>query len=298
MRSGIDVSDDIREFLTTRRAKITPQQAGLPDYGGRRRVQGLRRAEVARLADISVEYYTRLERGNVRGVSDDVVECLARALRLDEVERAHLFNLVRTANASPAYRRPPTPRRVGINVQQLLDAMTGAAAFVRNGRLDVLAANHLGRALYAEVLAGPERPANLARFIFLKPSAGFYRDWANTAGLTVGSLRNELGRNPGDPDLAELIAELSESSEEFRAGWGAHDVTYYRSGIQTFHHPMAGDLDLDYEALELPAHPGLTIIAYTAAPGSDSRRALDLLASWTAAPAPEAVNPLGSAARD
>lgn len=298
MRSGIDVSEGIREFLTTRRAKIAPQQAGLPDYGGVRRVPGLRRAEVAQLAGISIEYYTRLERGNVRGVSDEVVECLARALQLDDVERAYLFGLVRAANASPAAQQQAAPRRVRRSARQLLDAMTEAAAFVRNGRLDVLAANRLACALYAPVLAAPERPVNLARFIFLNPSAGFYQDWDNIARLAVGSLRNEQGRNPGDADLARLIAELARCSGQFRALWDAHDVTYYRSGVQGFHHELVGDLELDYDALEFPADPGLTVIAYTAAPGSKARKALEMLGSWAQAPTPDSIGPLDDEAAD
>ncbi|MGW3983038.1 helix-turn-helix transcriptional regulator [Streptomyces mirabilis] len=286
MSSGNDVSDDIRQFLTTRRARITPQQAGLPEYGGRRRVTGLRRAEVAQLAGISIEYYTRLERGNVRGVSEDVVESLARALRLDDVERAHLVDLVRAANASPTARHRPAPQSVRRSVQQVLDAMTGAAAFVRNGALDILSANHLGYALYSQVFENPARPANLARFVFLDArSADFYRDWDRIAHDAVGSLRTEVGRNPSDGALVELIRELAAGSEQFRDRWAAHDVDYYRSGVQAFHHPVVGDVDLDYEALEVPADLGLTIVAYTAEPDSDAEKSLNRLGSRASAPA-------------
>jgi transcriptional regulator with XRE-family HTH domain len=253
MSSRNDVRGEIRQFLTTRRAKLTPTQAGLPSYGGRRRVPGLRREEVALLAGISIEYYTRLERGNARGVSDEVLEALARALQLDEVEQAHLIDLVRTANAARPTRRR-TPQRVRPSTQRLLDSMTGTAAFLRNGRLDILAANQLGYALYAPAFLDPARPVNLARFIFLDPkSREFYGDLDGIAHAAVGSLHAEAGRAPHDRALTKLVGELSVHSREFRARWAAHDVDYYRSGTQPFHHPLVGDLTLDYDALELPA---------------------------------------------
>jgi transcriptional regulator with XRE-family HTH domain len=292
MASQHEVRAEIRQFLTTRRAKLSPAQAGLPAYGGNRRVPGLRREEVALLAGISIEYYTRLERGNARGVSDEVLEGLARALQLDEVERAHLGDLVRTATAAHPARRRTTPQRVRPSVQRLLDSMTATAAFLRNGRLDILAANQLGYALYAPAFLDPARPVNLARFVFLdSKSTEFYRDWDGIAHATVGSLRAEAGRNPSDRALTELVGELSVHSQEFRVRWAAHDVHYYRSGVQPFHHPLVGDLTLDYDALELPADPGLTIVAYSAEPGSPARHALDLLASWTSTPdqAPAAI---------
>lgn len=285
MPSRNGVRGEIRQFLTTRRARITPQQAGLPNYGGKRRVPGLRREEVALLAGISIEYYTRLERGDARGVSEEVLEGIARALQLDDVERAHLTDLVRTANATRPPRRRPTQQRVRPSVQRLLDSMIGTAAFVRNGRLDILSANELGYALYAPVFLDPIRPVNLARFIFLTPrSTAFYRDWEGIAQAAVGSLRAEAGRDPYDRALSDLIGELSTRSPEFRVRWAAHDVKYYRSGTQPFHHPLVGDLDLDYDALEIPADPGLTIVTYTAEAGSPSQQALDLLASWTLTP--------------
>jgi transcriptional regulator with XRE-family HTH domain len=284
MTSRNDVRGEIRQFLTTRRAKLSPAQAGLPAYGGNRRVPGLRREEVALLAGISIEYYTRLERGNARGVSDEVLEALARALQLDDVERAHLADLVRTENASrPARRR--TTQRVRPSVQRLLDSMTGTAAFLRNGRLDILAANQLGYALYAPAFLDPVRPVNLARFVFLDPrSTELYGDWDGIAHAAVGSLRAEAGRNPSDRALTELVGELSVHSQEFRVRWAAHDVHYYRTGAQPFHHPLVGDLTFDYDVLELPADPGLSIVAYSAEAGSPARHALDLLASWTSTP--------------
>jgi transcriptional regulator with XRE-family HTH domain len=282
MTSRNDVRAEIRQFLTTRRAKLSPAQAGLSTFGRNRRVPGLRREEVALLAGISIEYYTRLERGNARGVSDEVLEALARALQLDEVERAHLADLVRTANAARPARRRTTPQRVRPSVQRLLDSMTGTAAFLRNGRLDILAANPLGYALYAPAFLDPARPVNLARFVFLDlRSTELYGDWDGIAHAAVGSLRAEAGRAPDDRALTELVGELSVRSQEFRVRWAAHDVHYYRSGAQPFHHPLVGDLNLDYDVLELPADPGLSIVAYSAEAGSPARHALDLLASWT-----------------
>ena len=281
MSSGKEVRGEIRQFLTTRRAKITPEQAGLPRYGGRRRVTGLRREEVALLAGISIEYYTRLERGDAHGVSDEVLDALARALQFDDVERAHLDDLIRTANAGPPNRRRPTRERVRPSVQRILDTMTGTAAFARNGRLDILSANRLGYALYSPAFLDPRRPVNLARFIFLdRRSTEFYRDWDGIAHAAVGSLRAEAGRDPYDPALTGLIGELSTRSPEFRTRWAAHDVKYYRSGVQPFRHPIVGDLTLDYDALEIPADPGLTIVAYSAEPDSAAQLALDQLATW------------------
>ena len=286
--SGRDgVRSDIRDFLTTRRARTTPEQAGLPHYGGRRRVPGLRREEVALLAGISIEYYARLERGDARGMSPEVLDGVARALRLDDVERGHLEDLVRTANNTRSKRSPrrrPTRTQIRPAVLRLLDAMTGAAAFVRNGRLDIFAANQLGRALYSPVLGDTEQP-NLARFVFLDRRAPeFYRDWDGIAHAAVGSLRAEAGRDPYDRDLSDLVGELSTRSQEFRERWAAHDVQYYRNGLQPFHHPVVGDLDLEYDALEIAADPGLTIVAYTAQPDSPSQQALDLLASRSSTP--------------
>jgi len=284
----VDNRREVRDFLASRRAKITPERAGLTLYGRNRRVPGLRREEVARLAGLSVDYYTRLEKGNLGGASDGVLHAIAAALQLDDVERAHLFDLARAAHTAPARapRRRAQPE-VRSSVQRILDSMTGTAAFVRNGRLDILATNALGRALYAPVLDDPPRPANLARFIFMTPerSAAFYRNWEGIALDAVGSLRAEAGRDPGDRALTDLIGELSTGSEQFRIRWAGHDVRSYRSGVQSFRHPLVGDLDLDFDALELPADPGQTMVAYTARADSPSEEKLALLASWSAAPA-------------
>jgi transcriptional regulator with XRE-family HTH domain len=279
----MDQRNEIREFLASRRARITPQQPGLPAYGSNRRVPGLRREEVALLAGVSVDYYTQMERGNLQGVSDSVLDVLAGALQLDEAERAHLFNLARTATTPTPARPRSGLQRVRPSVQRLLDAMEEVPAYVRTGRLDILGVNRLGRALYAPVLAGQRVPVNLARFLFLDPRPGdFYVDWDKTANDAVAILRGEAGRNPYDRRLSDLVGELSTRSEDFRARWAAHNVRLHRSGRKQLHHPVAGDLELTYEALELPADPGLTMITYTAEPGSASQEALDFLASWAA----------------
>jgi len=281
----MDAGSDIREFLTSRRAKITPEQAGLPAYGTNRRVKGLRRGEVAMLAGISVEYYTRFERGNASGASEDVIEGVARALQLDEAERAHLFDLVRAANAtSRTTRRRPTQERVRPVVQRILDSMA-VPAYVRNGRLDLLAANPLGRALYAPVFEDPNGTANMARFIFLSTGAAdFFQDWETIANDAVAILRAEAGRDPFDKTLSNLVGELSTRSDEFRVRWAAHNVKLHRTGAKVLHHPVVGDLNLDYEALELSGDSGQRILVYSAEPGSPSQEALDLLASWATAP--------------
>jgi len=277
----VDNRNEIRQFLASRRARITPEQAGLPVYGGNRRVPGLRREEVALLAGVSVDYYTRLERGNLGGVSESVLDALARALQLDEAERAHLFDLARAAHTTTPARRRATRQRVRPGVQRILDAMTGAPADVRNGRRDILAANRLGSALYAELYADPARPANVARFVFLSPRArAFFPDWEGAANDLVANLRTEAGRNPYDRGLSDLVGELSTRSQEFRTRWAAHHV--HHTGRKHLHHPVVGDLQLTYEVLALPADPGLSLVVYSAEPGSASQDGLHLLASWAA----------------
>jgi transcriptional regulator with XRE-family HTH domain len=281
----MDNRNQIREFLTSRRARITPDQAGLPAYGGHRRVAGLRREEVAMLAGVSVDYYTRLERGNAPGASDSVLEALSRALQLDEAEHAHLFDLVHAAGSGGAARAPRRPARQQVrpSIQRILDSMSTTPAYVRNARLDVLSGNRLGRALYSPVLTSAEQPANHARFLFLDPSAReFYIEWERQAQDTVALLRTEAGRNPHDKALSGLIGELSTRSEIFRTWWAAHNVRFHRTGIKRLHHPVVGDLSLTYEALDLAADAGLRISAYTAEPGSASEDGLNLLASWAA----------------
>jgi PAS domain-containing protein len=283
----VDNKTEAAHFLASRRAKITPAQAGLPVYGGTRRVAGLRREEVALLAGVSADYYVRLERGNLNGVSENVLEALVRALRLDETERAHLFDLARTANASVGSRRRPTASSVRPGVQRLLESIS-TPAWIRNGKMDILAANPMGRALYSLVFDSPLKPANTARFCFLDPRAlDFWPDWTKLATETVASLRAEAGRNPHDKGLTDLIGELSTRSDEFRVRWAAHDVHQHRSGLKRIEHPVVGFLELSYEAMQLVTDEGLTLLVYTAEPGSPSAERLGLLASWVATEALE-----------
>jgi transcriptional regulator with XRE-family HTH domain len=277
----VDTRKELGAFLASRRARITPQRAGLPIYGGNRRVAGLRREELALLAGVSNEYYIRLERGHAGGVSDSVLDALARALQLDEAEKSHLFDLARTSRGNGP---EPRPRQVRVrpSVQRLLDSMA-APAFVRNGRLDLLAVNRLGRALYAPVFEDPARPANLARFCFLSPLAvDLYPDWNDAADTAVALLRTEAGRDPHNRALINLVGELTTRSDAFGARWMQHDVRLHRTGVKHFRHLVIGDLTLAFDALELPADPGLTLTAYSAEPGSPSEEKLNLLASWSA----------------
>jgi hypothetical protein len=281
----VDAANDIAEFLTSRRSRVTPEQVGLPTWGPRR-VTGLRREEVASLAGVSVEYYKRLERGNASGVSEAVLEALARALQLDDAERAHLFDLARSANSVAPKRRRPGQQRVRPAVLRVLDAMS-APAIVRNSRVDYLAANPFGHALYAPLFDSPEQPPNSVRFTFLDPVAQeFFVDWERTAKDLVAHLRSEAGRNPYDRGLSDLVGELSTRSEEFRTWWAAHNVRYHQTGTKRLRHPIVGELELDYEVMDVSADDGLTISVYSAEPGSHSAQALDLLASWTATPEP------------
>jgi len=281
----MDNGNEIRDFLVSRRARITPEQAGLPAYGGNRRVAGLRREEVALLAGVSIDYYVRLERGRAPGASESVLEGIARALQLDEAERAHLFDLARAAGAPAAARAPrrPAAQQVRPSVRRILDSMTTTPAYVRNARLDILAANQLAAALFAPILTDPAQPANTARFLFLDPAApAFYPDWERQAQDVVAMLRTEAGHTPHDKALSNLIGELSTRSEHFRTWWAAHNVRFHRTGTKRFHHPVVGDLTLTFEALDLAADSGLRISAYSAEPGTPSDDALRLLATWAA----------------
>lgn len=279
----MDTRAEIREFLVSRRSRLTPEAAGLPVHGGGRRVSGLRREEVAVLAGVSVDYYTQLERGRLTGVSGTVLEALARALRLDEAEQAHLFDLARTANASPvAPHRRRSAEAVRPTIRRMLDAITDAPAWVRNERFDLLAGNALGRALYAPVFEMPGQ-VNTARFTFLEPQARlFFRDWDRTADECVATLHGAAGRDPYDRALTDLVGELCTRSEEFRRRWASHDVRFHRTGLKRMHHPVVGDLDLTYEVLELAADPGLKMFVYGAEPGSPSEDGLKLLATLQA----------------
>ena len=283
----MDNRAEVRDFLMSRRAKLTPKAAGLP-AGANRRVAGLRRAEVAMLADVSVEYYAKLERGHIAGASSSVLEAVSRALQLDDTERAHLFDLARAADGIPASGRPrrrPTRQAASRpTLQWTLEAITGGVAFVRNAHQDLLAANTLGRAFYSPVIGDGGRVPNLARFQFLDPaSRDFYPDWDQFAEMCVSIMRTETGRDPHDRDLQDLVGELCTLSDTFRTLWGAHNVRTHGAGTKRFCHPVAGELTLAYEELAITAEPGLILMIYTAEPGSPSAERLGLLASWAPA---------------
>jgi transcriptional regulator with XRE-family HTH domain len=273
----MDNRAEIRDFLMSRRAKLTPEQAGLPG-GANRRVPGLRRAEVAILAGVSVEYYSRIERGTIAGASSSVLDAIARALMMDDTERAHLFDLARAADGVPlsrrARRRPDRQAPSRPSLQWALEAITEGVAVVRNSRQDLLAVNALGRALYAPMIGDGGRTANFARFQFLDPaSRDFYPDWELFAEMCVAVMRAEAGRDPHDRAMQDLVGELSTCSDVFRRLWGAHDVRTHGAGTKRFHHPVVGELVLAYEEL-----------AVTAEPGSPSAERLSLLASWAQPP--------------
>jgi transcriptional regulator with XRE-family HTH domain len=281
----MDNSSEVRAFLTSRRAKVSPEQAGIPAYGSRR-VAGLRRGEVAALAGVSVEYYTRLERGNLSGASDSVLDAVARALRLDETETEHLHHLARAAGPATVRartRREKTPE-IRPAIRRVLDSMTGVPAFLRNHRFDILAVNPLGRALYSPMFAAaPALPVNSMRFNFLNPHAqAFYPEWGQISRSSVAALRIAAAQYPDDQQLVNLIGELSMRSEAFRTMWAAQDVYVHRHGTKRLRHPAIGELDLAFEALELPGDDGLTVLTYSAEPGTPAGDGLELLATWAA----------------
>ncbi|TDV49939.1 helix-turn-helix transcriptional regulator [Actinophytocola oryzae] len=281
----MDNRDEVRAFLSSRRERVGPEQVGLPAYGNRR-VAGLRRGEVAALAGVSVEYYTRLERGNLAGASDSVLEAVARALRLDDTETAHLHHLARAAGPAPARARASRnkPPEIRPAIRRVLDSMTGVPAFLRNHRFDILAANPLGMALYSPMItADVELPVNSMRFTFLNPHAqAFYLDWAQVARAAAAALRIASAQNPDDQQLMNLIGELSMRSEPFRGWWAAQDVYVHRHGTKRFRHPAVGELELAFEGLEPVGGGGLTVLTYSAEPGTSSGDGLELLATWAA----------------
>jgi len=286
-RPTVDGVDDnraeVHHFLTSRRARVSPEQAGLPAGGGHRRVPGLRRGEVAALAGVSVEYYSKLERGNLRGASEEVLDALARALRMDESERAHLLDLARAAGPL-GRRRPRRATELRPAVRDLLQAMGGVPAFVRDARMDIVAINDLCRALYAPMYEGhTEGAVNLARFCFFSPAPRtFYPGWDASADTTVAMLRAAAGRDPHDKSLSDLVGELSTRSTEFSTRWASHDVNQFRTGAKHLQHPLVGLVDLQMETFPVAGDGNFTLHAYTCPPGSRAAEQLTLLASWTA----------------
>lgn len=275
----MDIRSEIKAFLISRRARINPGDVGLLSYG-ERRVPGLRREEVADLSGVSVPYYKRLERGQAGGVSDSVLNALARTLRLDNTERSHLFALMR-AVSSPSTEPPrPRVRTISPALQRVLDSID-APAFVRNRHLDVVAANELARALYQPSFADIFGPVNSARFVFTDPrSRVFYGDWEAIASEAVAALHLATARNPQDPGLNDLVDELSLCSEQFRLRWSHQDVRYPVRGVKVLHHPAAGAIPLTFEPLEVTCDDGVTLFACTASPRSPAAAALRRLGDW------------------
>ena len=271
--------DEVREFLISRRARVSVAQAGLPDFGGERRVPGLRREEVAMLAGVSLDYYNRLERGNIHGASESVLNAIARALHLDDAEREHLHHLAQGAPLPTSFPPHAGEGVVRTSVQRVLDNMA-VPAVVTNAQQDMLAANTLGRALYAPHFDTPGQP-NMARFIFLDSRApDFYDDWPLARRMTAAMLRLEAGRDPLNEQLTALIGELSTRSPHFREEWAQHDVHEHRTGQKVFNHPEVGPILLTFDAFDLPGEPGLSLVTYSAEPGSADADRLALLASW------------------
>lgn len=276
----VDGRTEAREFLQSRRAKLSPESAGVSRIGTRRRVPGLRREEVAQLAGVSVDYYARLEKGHLETASEAVLDAIARALQLDQAERAHLYALARAARGE---RADHADTGADVNVRPslgwMLDAMSLTPAYIRNGRLDVLASNPMGRALYQPMFESTADKANLAAFCFLDDCAQkFFPDWTEVAEETVALLRAELGRHPSDEALNKLVSRLLEDSDAFRTLWASHDVRQVLAETKRFAHPAVGTLSLALEALNLAACPGLTMVAYAAEPGSLSEQGLSRLA--------------------
>ncbi|MEW2014062.1 MULTISPECIES: helix-turn-helix transcriptional regulator [Microbacterium] len=282
----MDGENELREFLVSRRARITPEQAKLPAYGGNRRVAGLRREEVAMLAGVSVDYYTKLERGAVGVVSPSVLDAVARALQLTSTERDHLFHLTgTTASLRPVAQ--PERTTVRPTVQRILDGLSDSPAFVATAARNLVAANALGRAVYAPLYdAALDGIPNTARYAFLEPGAKeFFVNWRTAAANLVANLRREIATDPLNRALEQLVDELNRRSPEFGELWRSHDVRTHDAGIKSIRHPVVGELHLTFEAMPLPADPGQNLVVYGAEPGSETADRLRLLASWSAADA-------------
>ncbi|MED5813772.1 helix-turn-helix domain-containing protein [Mycolicibacterium sp. 050232] len=280
----MDIAKDIREFLMSRRAKIAPEQVGLAP-GVRRRVPGLRREEAAQIAGVSTEYYTQIERGNVAGVSDEVLQAISRALRLSDDETVHFFDLVRAAagTRTPTRAKRAAVKKLPQGVQALMDGMAGSPAIVMDGNLDILAANPLGQLLYSPLYDRAVGRPNFARFIFLDSyAAQVFPEWERSADEAVALLQAEAARDPHSAAITQIVGELATQSIEFRTRWAAHNVTAHRHGVKRFGHPEFGDLTLTYNVFEVTATPGLSLVGYTAEPNSPSAQALSIMASWSA----------------
>ncbi|MFE0252079.1 helix-turn-helix domain-containing protein [Streptomyces sp. NPDC059010] len=279
--TGLDRRAELSEFLRTRRARLKPEDVGLPDFGRHRRVPGLRREELAQLAGVSVAYYTRLEQGNGRNVSAEVLDAIARALRLTDAEHAHLTHLAKPKQ----HKKRPAARTEHVRpaLRQLLDSIEGVPAYISGRRADILAWNRMAAAVFGDWSELPVQERNWARLVFLRPE---YRDlfveWDQKASDMVSYLRMDAGCHPDDPRLSALVGELSVKSEEFRRLWATHDVKEKSYGVKHIRHPLVGELTLNFESFRLSDGTEQSLITYHAEPGSPSAEALRLLASWGA----------------
>lgn len=284
----MDGPGPLGDFLQARRARLRPEDVGLPSLGPRRRVAGLRREELAQLAGVSVSYYTRLEQGLSRGASAEVLDAVARALQLDDHEREHLRRLADASRRAPRVRRP-RPERLADETRDLLRAVDGVPALVLGRRTDVLAWNELGHALLAGHLDpdapdDPPRRPNTSRMHFLDPhSRELYVDWERKARAVVGNLRIAVGRHPDDPLLAALIGELTMKSPEFVALWADHRVTPCDAASYELHHPVVGRVTVTQQTLAIARSPGQSLVVCTTPAGSSSEEALTLLRATGAA---------------
>lgn len=280
-RRPLDVKAELSEFLHTRRARLRPVDVGLPDFGRRRRVPGLRREELAQLAGVSAAYYTRLEQGHAQNVSADVLDAIARALRLTDAEHEHLLHLAKPKRHSRKKFQPRRQLRPGLT--SLLESMELVPAYVLSGRTDILAWNRLAAAVFHDFGSIPAKHRNYARMIFLEPSMRtLFADWEAKAAETASTLRVHAGYCVDDPELNALVGELSVKSDDFRRLWAAHEVRERTHGAKTLRHPLVGELVLSYEVLGLPDDGGLSMVLFHAEPGSTSAESLRLLASWGA----------------
>lgn len=291
----LDQRAELGEFLRSRRARLRPEDVGLPDYGRHRRVPGLRREELAQLAGVSVAYYTRLEQGNGHNVSAEVLDAIARALRLDDTEYTHLTHLARPRTRKQR-SRAHRPQQVRPELRTLMDAMDGVPAYLVGRRQDVIAWNRLAAAVFGDFGALPAQERNLVRLVFLDAAtAELYADWECRACEVVSNLRMYAGRHPEDEELSALVGELSVKNEEFRQLWAAHTVAADKThGVKQLRHPLVGELSLAFETLRLPDDPEQALVLFHPAPGSPSSDALRMLSSWatpSAAPEPSPAPP-------
>jgi transcriptional regulator with XRE-family HTH domain len=280
----MDSQSEISSFLTSRRARLSPEDAGVPLYCGARRVPRLRREEVAYLAGVSSDYYARLERGKISGASREVLEAVARALQLDEDERRHFFDLVKITQRRAPRKKQSRRTTVRPGIQSVLDSIE-TPALVQNARLDRLAFNRIGRALHSLPADGSRDQYNYATWLFLAPAAPrFHRDFDVVKHDVVALLRAASAQDPYDRELIEIVGTLATQSEEFSALWTAHDVLRHRSGAKLLTHPDVGDLEFGYESFELSTDPGLVMLVFTVEPKSPTAEAMQLLASWATTP--------------